>query len=334
MALVSWMLAAALTANAPAAPQEQSLEAGQREWRAFHAAIKHDGTPRALALASRLPWLDDGDPIPHAQAAGRSIRDAARRAPADELVQWLWASSPVQSSGCDADDPCPERAMALARITPDNAMAWAPVVEAALARHDQAGIDEALQRMSEAPYYEDMFAKSVDAWRDLLSRHPLPGSAMTLEGKPATTQAERDVSLSVAATALAAAQLVTTVGVYTYCDAKAVPAVPPANLARCQRIARLMLDSPTVMGRNFGNGILRRAGGTPDPGFGRQTQWWMSAMIAAQGDTAELSRYFADVHSTGSEIRTIEFALQRAGKPLRPPADWTFRFPTAEPAGH
>ena len=137
---------------------------------------------------------------------------------------------------------------------------------------------------------------------------------------------------AVAAVALTAAMVAPTHGLYSYCNAQAASPPPAEDLVLCRRAAGLMLDSPTISQRTVGTGLLRRAGGPDGAAFQRQQLWWISEIIARERDENGMLQYFDDLVSTGSEIRAIELALQRSGKPLTPPADWVYVSPFADVA--
>ena len=328
MAWMSVVLTAMLATGLPAQAEPAGASAQESELQTYWAGIARDGSPRERALVATLhvhgKWsgADRG-------RLGRQLRAAADAAPADGLVQWLWASAPAESAGCDARDPCPARTMALARLPPDNARAWMPVLDRALAQGDRAGASSVLSRMAAASRYEDPFADVVAAWADLLRRHPLPPRAFQDEaGMKALDPVAREKRESAMAIAFAAATLIPAPRLFRHCDAKATPAAGPDELAHCRELAGLMLDSQTIVQRSIGNGLLRRAGGAIDPTFERRRDWWLSAHQSLDGDALEAHRYFEDLRTTRSEIRAIELLLHRSGRPLAPPEGWVYVAPT------
>jgi hypothetical protein len=333
MAWMSVVLSALLATSVPATREPaEAAPAGpsaqDRELMQVWAGVARNGSPRERALVAYLP-LPGESPGADRERIGRQLRAAADAAPGDELVQWLWASASAESSGCDVRDPCPGRTLALARLTPDNARAWMPVVDDALARGDRAGASSALSRMAAASRYEEPFADIVAAWDDLLRRHPLPARAFQDHpGMKAPDRVARENQESVMAIAFAAAMMTPAQRLFRHCDAGAAPAPGPDELARCRKLAGLMLDSQTLAQRSLGNGLLRRAGGAVDPTFERRRDWWLSAHRSLDGDPLESHRYFEDLRTTRSEIRAIELLLQRSGRPLVPPEGWVYVAPT------
>lgn len=330
MAWMSVVLSAVLATNVPAGQAPAGPSAQERAMVQFWADVARDGSPRERALVARMP-LPGEAPGGGKSRTGRQLRAAAGAAPADELVQWLWASAPPDLSGCDASDPCPGRAMALARLTPDNALAWLPVVDHAIVQGDRTGASEALARMAAASRYDEPIADFVAAWADLLRRHPLPARAMLDDAGVPLAGIERDNAESVMAIAVAAAMVMPVQGLYKHCDAKASPVPAPGELASCRQVAGLMLDSQTIVQRMLGSGLMRRAGAAVDPAFERQRQWWTSAHQLLDENPHEFHRYVEDLRSTRSEIRAIELLLHRAGRPLSPPADWVYVSPWDKP---
>lgn len=314
------------------AAQEARAAAAEAAQRQLWETIAREGTPRDRALVARLPWPGDSYVAGHTVRTGRLLREAAMQAPADELVQWLWASAPDEWSGCDARHPCPERSMALARLTPDNALAWGPVLDHASAEHDRAALSDALDRMAASSRFQDPFPLVVDAWRDLLQRFPLPPQfTFDTAGRPATDASSLEASRAVMGVAFAAAMVMPLGSLYRHCNAAGPTPPPQSDLQRCRRVAALMRHSNTISSRSMGNGLMHRAGGDYDSGFQRQQMWWISAMAPMEGNAAESMRYFDDLHSTLSEIRAVELLLQRSGLPLTPPAGWVYVSPWAQP---
>lgn len=321
--LLTMSLATTAGAVDPAASQ------GEDAFARLRVQVERDGTPRERALVSQFAKGAQADPA--ANSRGGLLRDAAAAAPTDPLVQWLWATTPLEASGCPGDAACADRAWAAARLGPDNAAAWGPVLNAALDAQDVDAARAALDKMADATYYAEPFAEAVGAWRELLRRHPMPAASYAdaspyLSKRPVSHE-ELD---AISGVAFAAAMVSPTRGLYRYCDTKAVPATPADDLARCLRVAALMQASPTVLHRMIGVGLQRRAGGPEMADFQRQQQWWITASAGIDRDGREALQYFDDLVSTGSEIRAIELALQRAGKPLTPPADWVYVSPYAD----
>ena len=319
----------AMSLACPAGAVERSAGRGEDVLAGLQAQVERNGTPRERALVAQFSKGGQGDPAARSRDGGR-LRDAAASAPTDPLVQWLWSTTTLEATGCPGDVACADRVWAAARLDPDNAAAWGPVLDAALKARDAEAARSALDRMAHATPYAEPFAEAVGAWRELFRRHPMPAS-FHASASPYLTQrpVSRDELDAVAAVAFAAAMVSPATGLFDYCDAKAVPMAPAQDLARCLRVASLMQESPTVLHRMLGTALQRRAGGPEVAGFQRRQQWWSTASAGIDRDGREALRYFDDLVSTGSEIRAIELALRRAGKPPTPPADWVYVSPFA-----
>lgn len=325
--LTSWVLTVALATAAM--PEDEAMKAGQQAWIGVLEAAARSGSARDRALVASVPA---GWPESDAQRLqrGRALRDAARAAPSDEVVQWLWAAASEGESGCDARDPCPERRTSLARIAPDNAFAWTPGFHGLRSSGDETEVRELLHRMAGARYYAEPYVPLIDAWRDLLRRYPLPESALrrNTAGLPAGMRT-REGADAVTAIAFAAAVAIAP-GPYRFCDGAREPAPPDDVLADCRKVAALMLRAPTMSQRSIGSAVMWRAGGDIDrEAMQRQSQWWQSVFDGMEDSSSEFSRYIEDLHTTQSEIAALELALQRAGRPLIPPADWVYQPPPA-----
>lgn len=325
--LASWVLTVALATAAT--PEDEAMKAGEQAWIGVLDAAARSSSIRERALAASVPG---GWPESDARRLqrGRALREAARSAPNDEVVQWLWAAASEDQSGCDARDPCPERRMALARIAPDNAFAWTPAFQGMKIPGDEAAAGELLHRMAGARFYAEPYVPLIDAWRDLLRQHPLPDSVIrrNAAGLPPGMRTREAAN---AGTAIAfAAAMAFSPGPYRFCDGTREPAPKDEVLADCRKIAALMLGAPTMSQRSIGSGMMWRAGGDIDrDAMRRQVQWWQSAFNGMEDSSDEFARYLEDMHTTQSEIAALELALHRSGRPLEPPADWVYQPPRA-----
>jgi hypothetical protein len=335
MALLTIALTALLASTAPT-PQTQDLDEAFRQYsRRLSVALDNSNSPRDWALQARNVWLDaDAAEVSRAGGHVDMLRKAAQAAPNDRLVQWLWANAEPARSGCDAAHPCPERAAALARLEPDNAAAWIPVLDEAARVGDVAGVDAALARMAAATRHDDLFVETALAWEALYRRYPLPEDMARHaagEATPASTRSAAGAApaLAIIAAIARAAAMPLSAQAIRACDRDKNPQAPVARFENCGRIGRLMLGTGnTVIARRFGAAYLRRSRTTAaaDLAAERVLEWRLrqSLSLARQfeSDPAEMQRYFADLASTGSEVAAQELYLQRAGIALTPPADW------------
>ena len=325
--LAAWMLTAALATAA--VPEDEAMKAGQQAWASVLDAAARSGSDRERALAASV---SAGWPESDAKRLqrGRALREAARSAPTDEVVQWLWATASDADSGCDARDPCPERRTALARIAPDNAFAWTPAFQGIRFPGDQDAAREVLRRMAGARFYAEPYVPLIDAWRDLLRRFPLPESAIqrNAAAQPAGMRTRESVNATTAIAYAAARGL--SPGPFRFCDGTREPVPEDEVLADCRKIAALMLEATTMSQRSIGSAMLWRAGGDIDrEAMRRQVQWWQSVFHDVEDRPGEFERYLEDMHTTQSEIAALELVLQRSGRPLVPPADWVYQPPRA-----
>lgn len=299
-----------------------------RSWqRSTAQALSHSADPRDRALASDLLVFVSGldrHGLP-SQNFGALLREAAKAAPSDALIQFMWAQSSPLTSGCDRAAPCPERAQAMARLQPDNAVAWVPVVAAAWKAGDAAAIDAALARMAQATGHESPLSASLPAWLDVIRRYPLPRSSVTQEG--ASVQSPQAKAFQVAM-AMSSAQIPAYDGLIRSCDRAAQPRASAARFADCARIGRNMLThADELIDRNIGSALLRRSrqATAADVQTARDNQWqqdqW-NRLVGAKHDAAIADRLVADWRQVGNEVGVMKLELTRAGIPLQSPANW------------
>jgi hypothetical protein len=318
---VLMLVLATLVANPPAAKaQADEVFAGYS--RQLSRTLAASTSPRDWALQSRNAWFD-ARTMQSGAGDGGLLRKAAAAAPNDRLVQWLWASADTEQAGCTAARPCPERLSALARLEPDNAAAWLPLLAEAARTKDEAGIDAALARMAAATRHDDLFVENAVAWEAVYRRYPMPEFGADYTGP-------RDpVYLAIVAAIARAAAMPLSAASYKTCDKAANPQAPARRFEDCARLGRLMLSNGnSVIARRLGAPYLRKSGGmgAAELAAVRELDWRQaqSARLARrlESDPAEMRRYFADLASTGSEIAAQELQLQRAGLALTPPPEW------------
>jgi hypothetical protein len=271
--------------------------------------------------------LDVHEPTPAESAArGASLRKAAEAAPNDALVQWFWANAEATDSGCSANDPCPHRADALARLQPDNGSAWMPVLDAAWTANDVPAAESALAQMAHATRFDEPFGVTLKAWMEVYRRYPMP-DAVVVAGSPEATQ---DVGSRNFASAMAFASAVAMPAydsLMRACSRDMHPEASPERFRDCASIGRLMLThATTLLGSRIGRGVLRVSGQATaaDRADARVADWQFEqhlALVRDESDGVEKAA-MTDWLQTGDELQVIRRRLQRAGIPAMPPANW------------
>lgn len=346
MFLVSFVLAVALagaptgaTAKVAAAAHADADDAifvedaaSQRHAMEFTRRLADSAAPRDWALAAQI-WIEGNtDVATQAARHGVLLRKAAEAAPDDRLVQALWAAAPEQGSGCEQRKPCPERAMAFARLEPDNGAAWMPVLEQAWRAKDSRAVDAALARMAVASRYDDLFVEATVAWVDAYRRFPLPVALLRkwkLDLADPSLVASPESASVLLGFARSAAMAAGSMGAMRACDVEQNPGASEARFADCARVGRLMRDAgTTMMGRQLGMAFLRVSGSvTPaDEAANRIAAWKVQQFIGQSrslSDPRTVLAYYADLKATGNELRAQELLLGRAGIAIEPPAGWT-----------
>jgi hypothetical protein len=315
--VVSAMLATAAPAGVgPDAPTEAD-RAGKAYADSLAQQLRTSTSARERALSARM-YFDDP------AGGGKVLREAARAAPTDPLVQFLWATIGHTFNGCDAASPCPEQTMAWARVEPGNGLAWLPPFEALARAGDEQAIDEAIHRMAHAGGYDDHF---VDAWlalRGAILARPMPAQVVKklVEGGNLATDKEAS---DVMAMAYAAALPLPMVSLSRACRREAHPQAAATRFEDCARIGRGIVQSDSsVMMKQLGLSLVHASGleGDADREANRQMDWLQQATVETMNRRGGAEGYFADLASTRSETRAQELLLARHGIALEPPADW------------
>jgi hypothetical protein len=113
--------------------------------------------------------LTDDDFAAGQSHARRAIAAAQRLDPKDPVVAWHTYSKCTPASGCDRD----EAAAALARIDPGNTWTWIRVADAAHARGDKVGVEQALARAADSESARTYFGETALLVVDQLGELPL-----------------------------------------------------------------------------------------------------------------------------------------------------------------
>jgi hypothetical protein len=314
------LLATASPDDAPSAPPSAADLASKAYSENLGKQLRASTSPRERALGARM-YFDDPT------SAGKVLREAAKAAPNDVLVQLQWSTIGSAWSGCDAASPCPEQAMAWARVEPDNGLAWLPAFEALYRSGDERAIDAAIAHMAGAGSFDDHF---VDAW--LAFRGAIAARAMTasvakrlLASEDAGDADPRQAASDVMAMAYAAALPLPLTGLSRSCKRESHPQLAPARFEDCARIGRAIVHSDSsVMMKMLGMSIVHVSGleDDSDRQARRALAWRQQSSVAAMNRPSGAKGYFADLASTRSEVRAQELLMARSGIAPEPPPEW------------
>jgi len=292
--------------------------------KSFEASLRDSASPRERALGTKTglePWSEAT-----AATRGRQLREAAEAAPADPLVQSMWAIASDAEAGCDARSPCPGRRLAHARVEPGNAVAWIAAFPEAGEKASEAEVEDVLEKMATADRADDHFVESFRAWNDIYSARPLaPG----LQREPSQYHGQPKQAVQVAAVAAAAAMVGSNWRpVLKACRSKEQAQAPSRRFELCAQAGRVFMRNGTsFLTESLGYSLVRNSGlvRAEDRLQRRRSQWRQQAMatLAEVFDKPqEADLYFNDLLDTGMEARAVELLMQRHGIPIEPPADW------------
>jgi hypothetical protein len=265
------------------------------------------------------------------KGGGKALRGAAQAASTDPIVQFLWSTiGSGEYSGCDAASPCPEQAMAWARVEPDNGLAWLPPLSELSKSGDERAIDEAISEMAHAKVYDDHFVDTWLAFRKAIAARPMPASmvASALHGANMGIRDPIGEANSIMAMAYAAAVPQAVQALTHACRPQSHPQADPARFENCARIGRNMVKSDSsVLTKHMGFAVVRSSGqqNDTDRELRRVLDWRQQAAVEAMNRPHGGEGYFDDLAATGSESRAQELLLARAGIALDPPKDWKGR---------
>jgi hypothetical protein len=303
--MLSIVLVSLLAASNPAAtvvPDEDVayFEEAQR----FARSLRASSSPRDRAFGAMLGVEDgsDGSPV-----NGRTLREAAQAAPADVLVQAMWAMRSSKADACDASSPCPDRRFAQARLEPDNGLAWIMGLNDLDPVKDAKEYDALLAKVVAAGYLDDHYTDFVQAWAEIFER-----------------TSPRDEAL-VAGVASSAAMTWEWFEITRACKAELHPQLPAHHFELCAQFGRKLMQSDSALiTRSIGFAVIKVSGlaTAQDLEAKRVMDWQQYALVRSPGSPAEDRRFIEDVLSTRSEGRALELMLARQGLAQIPPADW------------
>jgi hypothetical protein len=298
-------------------------------YESYQALLAHwlasSQNPRDRALATQLVKFDLRALTADERARnGLVLREVARDSHDDILLQWIWMISGEAESGCNPQDPCPERIRAATIAQPDNAASWIRMLSAAWSSGAMAEADAALTRMAAARVYREPAAEEVKAWIDAIDRFPvmsnveMPESFATDPRVQVFMDAMSEVSLSPGYEGL------------TRLCSRARSLEDPQTIAKCARVAHLMLRAGTLNERVAGWDVLRETGmATTSENDEMRTLFWEveqasdCPITGPESRTAQEQRQLIeDWRASENEIEVLHKEMRRAGIPLRPPASW------------
>ena len=281
------------------------------------------------------------DPPPTAaerKMAAALLRRAAQMAPRDPLVQRIWARASTAASGCQSDDSCVGRAEAEARLEPDNAAAWEPVVAAAMRNHDLPNAERALARMAIATRYDDHFGEAALAFRAIYRQFPAPEAPPGLRASaetnpwmefPTTAESHQERYAKDAAEFFLAGMVEDEEAndqPLGLCTKEALRTASRQRAMDCAGIGRLLMRNGDSVGLFY----------IADTGFdteedrerARMLDWqiWMEDEAGSRPGNSfalRLGHWFSDLEETGNAHEADRRALTRRGIPLKPTAGWT-----------
>ncbi|MBS0465238.1 MAG: hypothetical protein JSS03_09635 [Proteobacteria bacterium] len=317
--------------GAAEAPGTAAGDAAHRYWVDVVNGLRSSSEPRDWVLASWVIYFHDNsasDRLPlefGRQAAGALLEKAGAAAPGDALVQAALASTPVyEYNDCDKRR-CAIHFDALARLEPDNAAAWIPVVSSAVSRHDTAAADAALEHMAMATRFDDHEVEMALAFRKSLRRYPVPAEATRDFQGAVGSEAKQEHLAFEASESLSQFQALLSFGLPNLCDPAIVSGATNLRKAECAHVGRMLLGSGESEGWNYlcGTGLAT----SHDREIARLVEWQTRgvddfARNSRPDSTIWLRDWFADLEVTHDRREAHLRSLVRQGIPVTPPRNW------------
>lgn len=317
------VVAGGLTCGGPAAAAGASDADLQAYRHNLALKLQKSPSPRDWALGSQLLDARTASDATLRQRA-LILQKAARAAPRDRLVQTLWASLPLQDRHCRAGLQCADHRTALARLEPDNGVAWVSTIR----NGDPRGTEAALRRVAASERYNEHLGQAIAAWRDVFRRYPppLPEVRPVDDDEASTAIADQ---LDLVFDEAAATAVPSTASLFDACRKASHPNADTKRFETCAKIARLMMGrSQTLIGRLSGVALLRasHAGSKADIDMVRAVTWqyeqYLKIEPAIDSIAVAKQNYLNLIQTTDSEIQAIQYELRIWGVPLTPPVGW------------
>ena len=325
---------AQLPDQAPMAPRAdaESRETA-RAYAAYLSALFEDmrTSPQAdqrafAALRAEVLWdvlsaSDDGKTITADVLAARNdlIAELAESNAADLKVQWMIAGAP------DNRIAKAITAAAIARVQQaesDNAAAWALSLPNRADGASAAAIDATLARMAASTRYDLHMMYPMSTLLEAMHWRPLPEKLVAAWNRKAANPVSADYAATVMAIAMTYSAAVVPAGFPRVCSKSEIQA-HEARRDACITSGRLMLEkATTVIGLDFGEGVLRRLDALDAADADRARHvWWWSNLAASNEIEGEQPAYLDELVATGNEIEALRGNAERLGK-VDPPANW------------
>ncbi|MBS0457546.1 MAG: hypothetical protein JSS44_09490 [Proteobacteria bacterium] len=310
-AFVATATVAAAAAEGPPGPNDYRHQLAR--------ALQHSQTPRDWALGAQLL---ETHPATGANLRERLaiLRRAASAAPADRLVQALWADTSVDAP-CRRHGPCGDR-QALARLDPGNGVSWLPVIAGDWKAGGGRGVDAGLARLAASGRYNEHLGEAIGAWRDLFARHRPSGA-------PQDPDAATLYTLNLALDEARTSAIPDTTALVAACSKSAHPKAGTHRFADCGRVGRLLMDrAQTLPGRLAGVAVLRasREGTKADIPRIRTVTWQAEQMQQIEtklgDDAVGLQNYLNLIQANDSQTAAILYEMTLFGIAQTPPDDW------------
>jgi hypothetical protein len=303
----------------------------------IRAGLESSANPRDWAVDAMTFYFDGNASATQGETSAHASREkllarAIDAAPGDALVQWMAiAGSRTATNYADY-----EKALAnLKAIEPENAAVWEEDLARAAHDRNRAEVSAALTRMAHSTTFTNHYAQIADEIIRGYQSVPFPQETldrMKLACPECAATKKEDMPL-LAATATTAALGLPAFQSLTIACRTNDNGINADRKDDCQKIGRLLAATgDTMIAMRIGSAVLRvsRSFDDGDVAQGRQNDWiWkQSAGALDRGDgtgtrSLDTARQFqTDWSQTGSEMGAMRKAIERAGLPAEPPADW------------
>lgn len=286
----------------------------QAEQRAFAAL-------NAQVLSEVLKLSGDAETVTADATAARNdqIAELAESNAADLKVQWMIAGAPDNRIAKEIT------AAAIARVQQaesDNAAAWALSLPNRADGASEAAIDATLARMAASTRYDTHVMYPMSTMLEAMHWRPLPEKLVAAWNRKAANPMSADFAATATALAMTYAAAVVPAGFPAVCSKSAIQA-HQARRDACIASGRLLLEkATTVIGLDFGEGVLRRLDALDEADADRARHvWWWSSLAASNEIEGEQQAYLVEFIATGNEIEALRVNAERLGE-AEPPANW------------
>ena len=286
------------------------------------------GTPTLTTaqIAKALARMHDPDALVTAALMAPAANDQARETTLLEQARQLDPGAADLTAltmlSCHATGTCDAVSLGdrLHELDPDNALAWMPRLQRAIARGKANAVTRTLQRMARSSHYDSYWVSTLGRLERGLALAPTP------DGKPVSRKQRFGYAIALAGFVVPNFQ-----GLITACK----PGNPAfrARRASCRAIGVMMESSPMLVTDMIGTVLHRRAARDRSDharavDVTRNLVWLESrfgAVATRDMHKHGLETYMHDIQSSGSEAGAMRRVLQRAHVPVQAPRDWTSR---------